>query len=156
MTGAVLIRGVLGALGAGLGLYGAWLLYDRQDLDQLTNLGTWLVVGVIVHDALVSAVVVVVGLLVARALPRPARAPAAVGAVVLGSVTMLAIPVLGRFGARFDNPSLLDRDYLAGWAGFAAVVGVTVVMAAVVRGRQAREEISADDVPTGGLDNHPE
>ena len=40
-----------------------------------------------------------------------------VGFVVLGSVTLLAMPVLGRFGARPDNPTLLDRDYSVGLAG---------------------------------------
>ena len=48
-------------------------------------------------------------------LPRAARAPAVVGFVVLGSVTLLAVPVLGRFGARPDNATLLDRDYVVGW-----------------------------------------
>ena len=51
----------------------------------------------------------------ARGCPRSVRAPAAVALVVLGSVTLLAVPVLGRFGARPDNPTLLDRDYSAGW-----------------------------------------
>ena len=50
------------------------------------------------------------------AAPGRLRAPAAAAFVVLGSVTLLAIPVLGRFGARPDNPTLLDRHYVAGWA----------------------------------------
>ena len=35
-----------------------------------------------------------------------------------------AIPVLGRFGARHDNPTLLDRNYVAGWA---LVAGLTLL-----------------------------
>ena len=37
------------------------------------------------------------------------------GGVVLGSLTLLAIPVLGRFGERPDNATLLDRNYTVGW-----------------------------------------
>ncbi len=48
---------------------------------------------------------------------QAAKAPAVVGCVVLGSVTLLAVPVLGRFGERSDNPTLLDRNYTAGLAG---------------------------------------
>ncbi len=44
------------------------------------------------------------------------------GFVVLGSATLLAIPVLGRFGERPDNPTLLDRNYTAGWLVLAALV----------------------------------
>ena len=49
-----------------------------------------------------------------RGCRRGGRAPAVAGLVVLGSVTLLAIPVLGRFGARADNPTLLDRHYGVG------------------------------------------
>ena len=50
-------------------------------------------------------------------LPASARAPCGVRLIVLGSRDRcVAVPVLGRFGARPDNPTLLDRDYLGGVA----------------------------------------
>ena len=85
--------------------------------------------------------------------PRPGR-PAAVGLVVLGSVTLLAVPVLGRFGARADNPTLLDRDYLAGWLVRRLVVPrcVVAVDRACVRSRDRRSDVArvlvVDDDPT--------
>ena len=57
---------------------------------------------------------------------------------VLGPVTLLAVPVLGRFGERPDNPTLLDRDYTAGWLVLAGLTALTVAAAAVVRSRRTR------------------
>ena len=128
-------RVVLGLLGLAGTAYGVLLLLDLG-WDQVRDAGTWLVGGVVAHDAVLAPVVLVVGLLVLRLVPRVARAPVAVGLVVLGTVTLVAVPVLGRFGASPGNPTLLDRDYVAGWW---ALVGLTVVVVAgavVVRARR--------------------
>jgi hypothetical protein len=60
------------------------------------------------------------------------------GLLVLGSLTIMAIPVLGRFGARPDNPTLLDRNYTAGWL---VVAGLTLVavLAGMVSARTLRK-----------------
>ena len=42
--------------------------------------------------------------------------------VVLATVTVTAIPVLGRFGARPDNLTILPRNYVLGWLVLAALV----------------------------------
>ncbi len=133
MTGA---RWVLGGLGVLVAAYGAWLLLTRQDGGQLVSAGAWLVGGVVLHDAVLAPVVVVLGVLLVRAVPRAVRAPVAVVGIVLGSVTLLALPVLGGFGRRADNPTLLDRDYGAGWWALAAVVVVVVAAGTLVRRRR--------------------
>ncbi|MGY2874256.1 hypothetical protein ACVW00_001446 [Marmoricola sp. URHA0025 HA25] len=63
--------------------------------------------------------------------------PVVTGAVVLGTVTLVAIPVLGRFGARADNPTLLDRNYLLGWL-VVATLTVVLVGAALAVARSGR------------------
>ncbi len=123
-------RVALGALGVVVGLYGAWLVLSRG--HDLLNLVLWLAGGVVLHDGVLALVVLAVGAVVMWSLPRSTKAPAAVGFVVLGSVTLLAVPVLGRFGARSDNPSLLDRDYTVGWLVLAGLVLVAVVAASLV------------------------
>ena len=124
----------LGAVGVVAGLYGAWLLLSRG--HDLLDLGLWLVAGVVLHDGLLAVTVLMLGVLVLRALPQAARAPAVVGFVVLGSATLFAVPVLGRFGARADNPTLLDRSYWAGWLVLAGLTLAAVVAAAFVRSRR--------------------
>jgi hypothetical protein len=124
----------LAALGVLAGLYGGSLLLSRG--HDLENVAVWLVGGVVVHDAVLSVLVIALAALAVRALPQPARFPAAVGFVVLGSVTLSAIPVLGRFGARPDNPTLLDRGYWAGWLVLASLTLVAVTVATLVRSRR--------------------
>lgn len=131
------MRYLLGVLGVLLALYGGWLLLTRE--DDLVGVATWLVAGVVLHDAVLAVVAIALGALAVRLVPAPARAPLAVGLVVLGSVTLLAVPVLGRFGANPGNPTILDRDYTAGWLLLAGVTVVAVVVAGLVRSRTHQE-----------------
>jgi hypothetical protein len=129
-------RVALGALGVVVAAYGAHRLLTRQDPDAWIEVGAWLVVGVLLHDGLLAPLCVAAGALLVRLVPGVARPPAAVGLVVLGSVTLMAVPVLGRFGARPDNPTLLDRPYGPGWLGLLALVAVGVGLGTLVRVRR--------------------
>jgi len=136
------MRWAVGAIGVLLGAFGAWTLLSRQDADQLVSAALWLVVGVVLHDGVIAVATLLLAAMVLRRLPWVARAPAIVGFVVLGSATLLAVPVLGRFGARPDNATLLDRGYLAGWVVLAALTVVTVIVASVVRARSSARLIT--------------
>jgi hypothetical protein len=129
-------RLLLGGLGTLVGLYGAYLVLTRQDTDQLVSAAVWLAAGVVLHDAVLAPVVLGVVYVGSRLVPAPARVPAAAALVVLGSATVLAIPVLGRFGALPDNPTLLDRDYTAGWLVLAGLVVLAAGAATLVRSRR--------------------
>jgi hypothetical protein len=129
-------RLLVGAVGAVVGLYGAWLLISRQDLEQLVNAAIWLASGVILHDFVLAPIVLVLVVVGARLLPEPVRIPAVVGFVVLGAATIAAIPALGRFGARPDNPTLLDRDYLEGWLVLAGLTLLGILIATLVGSRR--------------------
>ncbi len=109
--------------------------------DSLPPVAVWLAAGVFAHDAVLAPVVVVLVLIAVRVLPVWLRGPLAAGLLVLGSVTLLAVPVLGRFGARSDNPTLLDRNYVGGWLILAAVTVASVAVAAVVSRRRSRSSL---------------
>ncbi len=128
-------RIVLGASGAVLMAYGAVLALTRQDPGQLVEVALWLAAGVAVHDGLISAALIVLAVIARRLLPQAWRAPAAVAAVVWGSLTLVALPVLGRFGARADNPTLLDRPYLVSWLALFALTITAVGVAGALRSR---------------------
>jgi hypothetical protein len=119
------------------GLYGAWLLLD-QGLDNLRATAIWLAGGVVIHDGILAPAVLVVCSVATRLLPARARGPAVVGLIVLGTVTVVAIPVLGRFGARPDNPTLLDRPYLTGWLVVAGLTLGWVLLMSVLGARSRR------------------
>lgn len=130
------MRVALGVVGGVVAAYGGWLLVSRE--DQWTTVGWWIAAGIVAHDVLIAGATIALGALAVRSAPATARAPVAVGFIVLAPVTLAAIPVLGRFGARADNPTLLDRDYLAGWAVLAGLTVVAVAVAALVRSTARR------------------
>jgi hypothetical protein len=120
-------RLLIGGLGVTAGLFGGYLLLSRQDHDQLVSAAIWLAAGVVLHDFVLAPLVLVVVAVGARVVPAGHRAAAVAGLVVLGAATIVAIPVLGGFGERPDNPSLLNRHYGIGWLVLAGLVVLSVV-----------------------------
>ncbi len=125
-------------LGSLVGVYGAWLLLSRQDFQQLRSVAVWLVAGALLHDVLLSGAVVALCLAGSRLLHRSLRRPATIALIVIGTVTIGAVPVLGRFGARADNATLLDRDYITGWVVFVVLVLVALALLEVRAHRASR------------------
>ncbi len=133
-------RLLMGAVGVAGAAYGAWLLLG-EDFGDLVNVAVWLAAGVVLHDFVLVPLTLGVCWLGMRALAPGARAPAAAGLVVLGTLTVLAVPVLGGWGANRDNTTILDRSYTAGWLVVAALVVAGVVAGPVWRlvwGRRRR------------------
>jgi hypothetical protein len=141
-------RLLLGSIGVALALYGA-LLFVGHDLSRVVDAVLWLAGGVVVHDALVAPATIAVTVLGTRVLPQRVWAVVTAGLVVLLTVTVSAIPVLGSWGARADNPTLLDREYAAGWLVFAAVVLVVSLLAVPWRRLVARDHGTAPDPEEG-------
>lgn len=136
------LRVLLGLLGVAGIAWGAWLLLDGQDLDALLRVALWLAGGVVLHDAVLAPLVVVLGAGAVR-LPLAVRGIAARVLVVLGSLTLLAVPVLLARGESYDaaNRTILDRPYGQGWLLAAGLVVLGAVLAeAVGRGRSRRSE----------------
>jgi len=114
-------RLLIGLVGVAMGAFGA-LRFLQLDLPDIVNAVLWLGAGVLVHDAVIAPVTIAMTVLATRVVPPAARVRVTVGLVVLATVTATAVPVLGKWGARPDNPTLLDRDYLVGWLVLAALV----------------------------------
>jgi hypothetical protein len=124
-TGLLATRVVLGLAGIALALVGVRDLLGF-DWSRLLPALEWLIVGNVLHDAVLAPVVVVLGVVFTRAAPVWARQPVMTGFVVLGTMTLVAIPVLGNFGDEATNPSLMPRNYWAGWLVLVALVVVGV------------------------------
>jgi len=141
-------RAVVALPGLAAAAYGLVLLLDLGP-HNLRETAIWLVGGVLVHDAVLAPAVLVGCAIGARLLPAHARGPAVVGGIVLGTLTLVAVPVLGRFGAGPDNPTLLDRPYLAGWL---VVAGLTLagVLLTTLWGARSREARSGHGPGAGG------
>jgi hypothetical protein len=123
-------RLLIGGVGVLMGAFGA-LRFLQLDFGDIVNAVLFLAGGVIVHDGFLAPLTIVVLLLGTRVLPRRMRPAVTVGLVVLGTVTVTAIPVLGGFGARPDNLTVLPRNYVLGWFVFAGLVLLVTVVAAL-------------------------
>ena len=131
-------RLALGVVGVLVGAYGAYRLLVLG-VGNLVSAVVWLAGGVVLHDGVLAPLVLAVGALAARLLPDLVREPATAAFVVLGSLTLVAVPVLGRFGAKPDNPTLLDRPYAVGWLVVAALVLAVAGVQVILRRRKGAE-----------------
>lgn len=117
----MVLRSVLLVVGVVAGVVGLVdLLGDGW--GDVWRVVVWLAVGVVTHDAALSGLTILLGLLVVRLLPSSARAPTIIGLVVLGSVTLAVLPTLTVTWTGQSNPTLLDRPYVRNWLGFVGVV----------------------------------
>lgn len=126
--------------------YGVWLLLELGWANTRATL-VWLIGGVVLHDGVFAILVTAVALVAVRLVPRARLAPWVVGLVILVPITLAAIPELGRFGARADEPSLLDRPYWLGWSVMVTLVVVSVVIGALATRR--RTQVGGGDDGTG-------
>lgn len=131
-------------LGLAAGTYGGWRLLDLGWANTRATL-VWLVGGVVLHDGVFAPLVLVVTVVAVRVLPPDRLAPGVVALVVLVPVTLLAIPELGRLGARADRPTLLDRDYWLGWSLLVTLVVVAVAAGTLVSTRRHTTVAGGDD-----------
>jgi hypothetical protein len=121
------VRVLIGLAGVVVAAVGISKLVDRG-WGEIVDVVTWLVVGTVAHDGLLAPIIVVLGVLVVRVLPVWARMPVVAGFVVLGSATIVALPVLSGNGEDSTIPSLLDRNYVGGWLVVAALTTVGVAV----------------------------
>ncbi|GGR47275.1 hypothetical protein J2S40_003805 [Nocardioides luteus] len=138
-----LARGGLVLVGTAGMAYGAWLLLSRQDLGQIAEVVVWLAAAVVIHDGLLAPAVLGLGWVGGRLLPRPVARGAVTVLVLLGPILLVAVPVVGRFGAKADNPTLLDRDYVQGLVAVAVLcvcAGVAVALGELRSPQRADEE----------------
>ena len=114
-------RLLIGLLGVVMGSFGA-LRFLQLDSEDIVDGMLWLAGGVLVHDAFIAPLTLLVTLaLGAWCRPRLARASSSARSSSSRSPRPPSRCSAGG-GARADNPTLLDRNYVVGWLVFAALV----------------------------------
>ena len=94
----------------------------------------WIVGGVLAHDAVLAPLVVVLGVIAARAWRPRARGAIAIAFILWATVSAAVANVLLQVGGRPDNPSLMNRPYVLAWVIFTLVL-LAATAVAVARGR---------------------
>lgn len=142
MTRPTVVRLVIG--GAGLALVGVGLV-NLLAIDPVNLLwvGFWLTAGLVLHDFVLSPALAVSSKLVARRWSAKGRRIPLVAVVSIGSLSLIALPLLGQPGAQAGNPTLIGGNYLIGWAAACLLVPFGAALAeVVVRVRAGRDSSS--------------
>ena len=127
---------------------GVALLVSTGGVGHVVDVGTWVVGLDLVHDLALApaatAVAVVVVALLPRRLRAPVQAPLLAGLGASAVVLLVAWPLLGGYGRRRDNPTILPRDYTTSVLVVLAVIWTLAAGWSVVRvARQRRSELEA-------------
>jgi hypothetical protein len=126
-------RVLLGAAGVLLAAYGVFGLLRDPGRSHPGALLLWLAVAVVVHDGVVAPLVLLVGAVLARAVPPRGRRYVQGALVTSALVTAVALPLVARRGSAPVAKALLRQDYLAHLVLVVAVVAACAAGAYAVR-----------------------
>lgn len=125
-------RWVLYAAGAAMVGYGTWGQLFGADTKP-RRYAELLLVAALGHDLVLAPVVLLLGVLARTVLHRHVRAALQGAALVGFALLVVALPGMGRYGARSDNSSILPRDYTSGLVEALAAVAVGTLLVVGVR-----------------------
>jgi hypothetical protein len=126
-------RVLLAAIGIAMIGYGSWRIFANPRATQPVHLGEWLLGALVFHDGVLAFVIVVVGWLLARAIPGRARAYVQGGLITAGLVTAIAVVEIYRRGKSAPGQALLEQDYRAHLAILLLLIALATASCYAVR-----------------------
>jgi hypothetical protein len=150
-----LVLGAVGLLGIG---YGAMRLLGNPAASQPPKLAKWLVAAVLLHDFVLTPVVLGIGFVLARAVPPRARRYLQGALVASGLVTAVAVLQIKRRGTSLPGKELLQRNYAANLTVLIGLIAAVVAAAygvRVVRDRRAQRGSAANVRPPADQTSGP-
>jgi hypothetical protein len=147
--GMVAARIALVAIGV-VGLaFGARTLLETQRTDQVIGVAVFLLIAILVHDAILSPVVFVAGLLLRKAgrrLPPGSLVIVQAGVVVMAVMTLVVVPEIRARAIGNENPTILIADYAPRlalmWVATAMATAVLAALYARTRRQKDRPSVS--------------
>lgn len=134
MTGLRIALGVLGVVALG---YGAGRLLLGLPMATLLVLAAWLLVALLVHHGVLQPVLLAVGAALQR-LPDRARGFVQAGLIMVGAVTIIAMPLLLRQRSQPAAKAMLLQDYGLNLAVLVVIIVVGTLIAYGVARARAR------------------
>lgn len=117
----------------GVGLIGVGLFNLMSiGLVDLLWVGFWLGLGLVAHDGVLAPATAALSKLAADRWPAHRRRALLVALVGIGSLTLVALPLVIQQGSVVGNDTLLGRNYLLGWAVACLLVLLGAAAAEVV------------------------
>jgi hypothetical protein len=136
-------RVALAVAGILLGSFGGFRLLTQISPHNLMVLSVWLVGALIIHDGIVSPLVVIVGAALARFVPARARRHLQAALIMAGLVTVVAVPLIYRRGSQPRSKAILLQAYgahLTLLLGLIAAFSLTVYAVRVARDARSGRE----------------
>lgn len=127
------VRVALGAAGLLLGLFGVFRLVTDVPPATLIVLAFWLIGALVIHDGMLSPLIVSISWVLARTVPPRARRYLQFALIVGGLVTVIALPMIHRQKVGPVQKALLRQDFTANLTIILAVVAVLSLAAYAVR-----------------------
>jgi hypothetical protein len=142
------VRWCVGLLGLIMLGYGIWRIFDFSNATQPKELAKWMIAALVLHDGILSWLIVGAGWGLRRFVPGRERAYVQGGLITAGLVTIVALPLIYRRGHSQPGQALLERNYLVNLAiiyGAIALVTVTAYLISTSRDRRAaKTRLSTD------------
>ena len=123
----------LAALGIAALVYGGGRLLTEIPRHSLVLLAGWLIAAVLIHDGLVSPVVLGVGWTLRRLVPDRGRRYLQAALIVSALVTIIAIPMMYRANRQPPSKAILRQDFGANLALLLAIIAVVTLIAYAVQ-----------------------
>jgi len=123
---------VVGSAAIGVGV---WTAFARAGAVHPVEFAAYVLGAVVLHDVVLAPLTLAIGALVVRRAPRAARAVGAGALAATALLTVFALPVVFRWGAQPDNPSMLLRN---GALGLLVSLAVVWTVAALIWLRRTR------------------
>jgi hypothetical protein len=120
---------------------GALILVQKERPDQIVGVIVWIVAAIIVHDGILSPLLLLLDVWMRRAGRRIPYAVLAIvqGGIVVGAImSMLVLPEIYKKSLGTKNPTILPLDYGLNLALFWLAVAVLTAAACAVYLRRSR------------------
>jgi hypothetical protein len=123
----------LAVAGILLGLFGAMRLLTEVPIDMLIVLAIWMIAAIVIHDGVVSPLIIVVGWALARWIPPRARRYVQFSLIVAGLIAVIAIPLAYREDTQPQAESMLQQNYLGNLTFMVSIVAAISLVAYAIR-----------------------
>lgn len=147
-------RIALGTAGILLGLFGVFRLVTQIPLADDVVLALWLIAAVIIHDGVLTPIVLAVGWAVARVVPARGRRYLQAALIAGVPATVIAIPMIYRRGSQPKSKAILQQNYFGNLTLLLAIIASLSLLAYAIhvagdhrrgRSRSSVSPRSADD-----------
>lgn len=131
-------RILLAVAGIALLIFGASRLLTKVPGTMLVWVAIWLVAAVIIHDGIVSPLVLMIGVALRRFVPDRGRRYLQAGLIMAAVVTVIALPLMYRRDSQPPSKALLLQNYPLNWALLLGLIGAGVLILYAIRVARAK------------------